>query len=298
MSGLRVSRIFIQPVKSLRGHEVAAAEVDELGLVGDRRFVIADAEGRFLTQRTLPRMATIAARVADGTLRLTAPDMPELTVPLRGEPDLPKLTGPLRGEPGAATLRRVTIWKSEGLLAEDCGSDAARWLGAALGRPCSLLRAGPDFVRPIPLHRVPEPLKAAAPRVACNDAFPFMVVGEASLADLNDRLAAEGLPAVPMERFRPSFAVAGGEPFAEDTWASFQVGGLTLYAAGRCARCIVTCLDPWSGDRGVEPLRLLSAYRRDSQDPTQVMFGQNAIHAYAGPGRRIAVGDPVDPQRA
>lgn len=285
MSGLRVSRIFIQPVKSLRGHEVAAAEVDELGLVGDRRFVIADAEGRFLTQRTLPRMATIAARVADGTLRLTAPDLPELTVPLRGEP-------------GAAPLRRVTIWKSEGLLAEDCGSDAARWLGAALGRPCSLLRAGPDFVRPIPLHRVPEPLKAAAPRVACNDAFPFMVVGEASLADLNDRLVAEGLPAVPLERFRPSFSVAGGEPFAEDTWASFRVGGLTLYPAGRCARCIVTCLDPWSGDRGVEPLRLLSAYRRDTQDPTQVMFGQNAIHAYAGPGHRIAVGDPVDPQGA
>lgn len=286
MSAPRITRIFLQPVKSLRGHAVAAAEIDELGLAGDRRFLVVDEAGAFLTQRVLPRMATVTARAEGQMLRLAAPGRGELQVPLRA--------------PAAAerSLRQVRIWKSEGLLAEDCGRDAARWLTEAIGVPCGLVRIGPEFVRPIPLARVPDALKPRAPAVAFTDAFPFLIVGEATLEELNGRLAGEGLPAVPMERFRPSFAFSGGEPFAEDTWTRLRVGGVTLHAAGRCSRCILTCVDPWSGERGHEPLRMLATYRRDARDPTQVMFGQNAIHAYAGPGARIAVGDPIEPDAA
>lgn len=286
MSALRITRIFLQPVKSLRGHGVEAADVDELGLAGDRRFLVVDEAGTFLTQRSLPRMATVTARAEGEMLRLAAPGLAELQVPLRSP------------AAGGRSLRQVRIWKSEGLLAEDCGRDAARWLTEAIGAPCGLVRIGPEFVRPIPLARVPDPLKPRAPGVAFSDAFPFMIIGEATLDDLNGRLADEGLPPMPMERFRPSFAFSGGTPFAEDTWPRLKVGGLTLHAAGRCSRCILTCTDPWSGERGHEPLRLLATYRRDARDPSQVMFGQNAIHAYAGPGARIAVGDPIEPDAA
>lgn len=280
---MRITRIFLQPVKSLRGYEVDEAEVDELGMVGDRRFLVVDEEGRFLTQRALPRMARVTARLQEGSLRLNAPGAEELPVGLSSDGAVP------------APLRQVTIWKSEGLAAEDCGPEPARWLTGALGMACRLVRVGPKFARPIPPHRVPEPLRSAGPRVAFTDAFPFMIIGEASLDELNGRLAEEGHPAVPMERFRPSFTFTGAEPFAEDRWETVKAGGVVLHLAGGCARCIMTCTDPWTGERGDEPLRLLATYRRDPAEPSKVMFGQNAVHAPAPHSQRLRVGDKLEP---
>lgn len=280
MSEMRVTRIFLQPVKSLHGYNVQSVEVDELGMVGDRRFMLVDEAGKFMTQRTLPQMARVTAQVSSNRLILGAKNQSRLEVPLQTSP----------GE--TPSLRPVNIWKSEGLPAEDCGADAARWLTEAVGLPCGLVRVGPAFVRPIPLHRVPEPLQAAAPRVAFSDAFPFMIIGEATLDDLNGRLESEGLPKAEMERFRPSFAFSGGEPFAEDHWSRLQVGALNLHAAGCCVRCLLPCVDPWTGVRGHEPIRLLATYRRDPNDSTRLLFGQNAIHEHKGPAR-IAVGDAV-----
>ena len=127
--------IHVHPVKSLGGCAVAEAEVDALGLVGDRRFLVVDPEGRFLTQRTLPRMALIATRLDAATLTLTAAGAGSVEVPRAPDP--------------AAPLVAVTVWKSEGLLAEDCGSAAAAWLGRLLGAPCRLVRIGPAFRRPV-----------------------------------------------------------------------------------------------------------------------------------------------------
>ncbi|HEY3755187.1 MAG TPA: MOSC N-terminal beta barrel domain-containing protein [Opitutaceae bacterium] len=277
---MRITRIFLQPVKSLHGCNVDSVEIDELGMVGDRRFMLVDEAGKFMTQRTLPQMARVTAQVVENHLVLEAKSQSPLAVPLQSKPR------------EAPRLRTVNIWKSEGLLAEDCGADAARWLTEAVGLPCGLVRVGPAFARPIPLHRVPEPLKAAAPRVAFSDAFPFMIIGEATLDDLNRRLEDEGLPKAEMERFRPSFAFSGGEPFAEDRWSRLQAGPLGLHPAGCCVRCLLPCVDPWTGERGHEPIRLLATYRRDPNDSTRLLFGQNAVHEYTGPAR-IQVGDPV-----
>jgi len=272
---MHVSGLFLYPVKSLRGCAVDSAAVDVLGLVGDRRFLVIDENGRFLTQRTIPRMALVATGLTADALVLSAEGAGSLDVP--------------RASDAAAPLRTVSIWKSEGLLAEDCGDTAAGWLSDFLGLRCRLVRAGGSFVRPILKPGKARPGDA----VAFPDAYPFMAVSEASLADLNGRLAEAGEDAVPMNRFRPSFTIADAPAaFAEDTWTRIRVGDVVLRAGGPCARCIVTTTDQFTGERAREPLRTLARYRRDAADPTDVNFGQNFIHeTKAG---TLRVGDRIE----
>jgi hypothetical protein len=253
---------------------VAEAEVDALGLVGDRRFLVVDPEGRFLTQRTLPRMALIATRLDAATLTLTAAGAGSVEVPRAPDP--------------AAPLVAVTVWKSEGLLAEDCGSAAAAWLGRLLGAPCRLVRIGPAFRRPV--RRVPGGLDGT-PLVGFADAYPFLLASEASRADLNDRLVARGEEPLGWDRFRANLIIEGCAAFAEDTWPRLRIGAIEFRAAGPCARCAVTTTDQATGERGVEPLRTLATYRRDPRSPEDVNFGQNLIHLTVG--GRLRVGDAV-----
>ncbi|MEY3609140.1 MAG: hypothetical protein RLZZ447_1928 [Verrucomicrobiota bacterium] len=266
--------IHVYPVKSLGGCAVQEAEVDALGLVGDRRFLVVDSEGRFLTQRTLPRMALIATQLDAATLTLTAAGAGSVAVSRAPDP--------------AAPLVAVTVWKSEGLLAEDCGAAAAEWLGRFLGVAWRLVRIGPAFRRPV--RRVPGEL-AATPLVGFADAYPFLLASEASRADLNDRLVAGGEEPLPWDRFRANLIIEGCAAFAEDTWPRVRIGAIDFLAAGPCARCAVTTTDQLTGERGVEPLRTLATYRRDPRVPEDVNFGQNLIHLTVG--GRLRVGDAV-----
>lgn len=272
---MHVSGLFLYPVKSLRGCAVESAAIDAPGFVGDRRFLIVDEAGRFLTQRAIARMALVATGLTADALTLSADGAGSVSVPRAAHPDAP--------------LRTVSVWKSEGLLAEDCGDATAAWLSEFLGLRCRLVRAGERFLRPI--------LKPGKARpgdvIAFADAYPFMAVSEASLADLNDRLAEAGEDAVPMDRFRPSFTIADAPTaFAEDTWTRIRVGDVVLRAGGPCARCIVTTTDQLTGERGKEPLRALARYRRDAANPADVNFGQNFIHETKSGA--IRVGDPIE----
>jgi hypothetical protein len=252
---MHVSHLFLYPVKSLRGFAVPRAEIDALGFVGDRRFLLVDANNQFLTQRTLPRMALIETALTANDLILRAPHGGSCAVPLRAA--------------APAELLSVRVWKSEGLLAEDCGVEVAVWLSDFLRLPCKLVRAGEKFHRPN--------LKAKAqPGDVFNfaDACPFMILSEASLADLNARLDEP----LPVDRFRPSFVVAGCGAYAEDTWTRFRIGQVNFRSAGPCTRCPITTTDQLTAERGKEPLRTLAMYRRDQGDPTDVIFGQNLIH--------------------
>ena len=267
--------IHVYPVKSLGGCAVAEADVDALGLAGDRRFLVVDPAGRFLTQRTHPRMALIATRLDAATLTLSAVGAGSVAIPRAPDP--------------AAPLVPVTVWKSEGMLAEDCGSAAAEWLGAFLGTACRLVRIGPAFRRPV--RRVPVGL-GGTPLVGFADAYPFLLASEASRADLNDRLVARGGEPLPWDRFRANLILDGCAAFAEDGWPRLRIGAIEFRAAGPCARCAITTTDQATGERGVEPLRTLATYRRDPHSPEDVNFGQNLIHVtLAG---RLRVGDRVE----
>ena len=270
---MNLAALHIHPVKSLRGLAVQTAAVDQLGAVGDRRFLVTDPTGSFLTQRTVPRMALICAYVDDSVLTLRADGFDEIRVRWAPDPD--------------AHLLSVRVWSSEGLRAEDCGDAPAEWLGAVLRTPCRLVRIGPAFHRPV------KPAKARpGDLVHFADGYPFLAVSEASLLDLNRRIEESGGDSVPMNRFRPNLVIAGCDPYSEDAWKRVRIGKIVFRATGPCKRCIVTTTDQATGARGVEPLRTLATYRRDADEPTLVDFGQNLVHEVKS--GLLRVGDPVE----
>jgi uncharacterized protein YcbX len=269
---VHVTGLFLYPVKSLRGYAVPAAEIDELGFAGDRRFLVVDAAGKFLTQRALPRMALISTKLSAGTLTLSAEGAGDVSVPAAPDP--------------TASLRTVSIWKSDGLQAEDCGPAADAWLSNILGVPCHLVRIGEKFSRPV--------LKSAAGPgdvFTFADGAPILAVSEASLARLNDRIQENQGEPVPMNRFRPNLVVTGCDAFAEDTWPRFRIGDAVFRNAGTSQRCIMTTTDQFTGARGKEPLKTLATFRRDPAAPTEVVFGANIINE--SKRGTVRVGDAV-----
>ena len=261
--GLRLSALYLFPVKSLAGIAMPRAEVDRFGLRFDRRWMLVDPSGAFLTQRTLPRMCLIRPHLEGGRLYLNAAGMPELAVP------------PVAGQ---ADCRDVTVW-GDRVCAQRCGPQAAGWLSEFLGTDCELVYFPEDWVR-----AVDPGYGGAGDRTAFSDGFPFLLISEASLGDLNDRL---GQP-LPMLRFRPNLVVAGCPPYAEDGWRRIRIGRVGFRIVKPCSRCAITTVDPESAMKGGEPLKTLSRYRRSGQ---AVYFGQNAIQD--GPGI-LRVGEAVE----
>lgn len=270
----RLAALYVYPVKSCRGVAVSTAAVDGRGLAGDRRFLVVDADGRFLTQRTHPRMALIETALTGAGLTLAASGFGRIEIP--------------RQPAGKRSASAVSIWKDT-VTAEDCGREAASWLGNVLHLSCRLVRTGADFHRPIPADQLPAALPPAGRddhEVSFADAFPFLVISEASLADLNSRMEAP----LPMNRFRPNLVVSGVEPYAEDEWGRFRIGSVVFHGTRCCIRCAITTTDQVTAERGIEPLRTLATYRRAAEGG--VRFGRNLIHETKS--GRLAVGDVVE----
>jgi uncharacterized protein YcbX len=255
---MRLAEIRIYPVKSFRGDTFASAEVEPRGLAGDRRWLVVDAAGRFLTQRELPHMAVVGARNEPGGVALSVAIPP----------------------PGAAA-RYVTIWRDT-VAAVPAGAEADAWLTSALGVPCSLVHQADPSSRPI------APAYAAqGDVVSFADGFPLLLTTTASLADLNRRLRAP----VPMLRFRPSLVIEGAPPWAEDNWHRIRIGAAVFRVPKPCDRCIIPTIDQETGSRPdpEEPLRTLKTFRRDSSG--RVLFGMNLVPEVCG---AVRVGDAVE----
>ncbi|MBP9913634.1 MAG: MOSC domain-containing protein, partial [Opitutaceae bacterium] len=186
-------------------------------------------------------------------------------------------------EPGAPLT--VQVWRDT-VEAEACSVEIDVWLSDFLRQPCRLVRIGQNYRRPV------KPAKAQPGDVfTFADGYPMLALGEASLADLNDRLVAQGEAPVPMDRFRPNLVIAGSAAFAEDTWPRFRIGDLTFRTTGPCARCTITTTDQQTAARGKEPLRTLATYRRDQTEPTNLNFGQNLVHETKSGSLRV--GDAI-----
>jgi uncharacterized protein YcbX len=260
---LRVSAIFVYPLKACRGISVSSADVVERGFEGDRRWMIVDAADEFVTQRERPELAVVETRLAGDAIDLVAPGLPPLAVPRRHE---------------AGPSRTVRVWRHWGHAVEHEAGSA--WFSRLLGDTHRLVYMPDDHLRRV------NPDRAGHDHfVSFADGYPFLLVGRASLDDLNARLAAP----VEIERFRPNLVVDGGAPYAEDGWARLAIGRLRFRGVKRCDRCAVTTVDPRTGVRGHEPLRTLATYRK--QDG-KVWFGMNLVHDDTGP---LAVGDEVAP---
>jgi uncharacterized protein YcbX len=262
-SGIHLSGLYAYPIKSAGGIALEASEVDGRGLRHDRRWMLMDGAGRFMSQRRFPRMALIRVRIEPDHLVVDAPEMPSLEVPLR---------------PPDTKLMLARVWEDL-VEVSTVSDDADRWFGEFLDMRCKLVYLPDLTVRP-----VDPAFGGSGDQVGLADGFPFLLVSEASLADLTARLERP----VPMNRFRPNLVVGGCEPFAEDGWRVIQIGKITLRVVKPCARCTITTVDQRTAATGKEPLRTLAKFRRAGN---KVLFGQNLIHDDSG---TLRVGDPVE----
>ncbi|WP_257285485.1 MOSC domain-containing protein [Endozoicomonas sp. SESOKO1] len=260
---MQVTRLAIYPIKSTRAIPLDSAQVTPRGFEHDRRWLLADENGRFITQRQYPVLATVATTVVDGGLLITRPAAENLCVCTPEE---------------EAYCSTVTVWKDD-CQALDAGDDAAQWFSDLLDMKCRLFYQPERSIRPTDArYSKPEDHTSFA------DGFPFLLTNEASLADLNQRLT----EAVPMSRFRPNIVISGQQPYEEDDWSVIRVGDITFRVAKPCSRCVMTTVNPETGQKeGREPLFTLAQYRRTEMG---VIFGQNLIPDQEG---IIRIGDKV-----
>ncbi|SAI57466.1 Uncharacterized Fe-S protein [Bordetella ansorpii] len=281
----RILSLHIYPIKSCAGIDLAESDLDRAGLAHDRRWMLVDENGQFMTQRQWPAMARIRTELAEGVLRLSAPGMTPLDVPLDGS-EL------------ADAVENVVVWRDT-VPARAEHPRCAQWLGQFLGRPCRLFKLDAQARRAANAEWVNR-WRDGHPDLAdafegehvfgFADSFPLLVANQASLDDLNARLAAQGKAAVPMNRFRPNIVVQGEwAAFEEDYTAMITAGPARLALVKPCTRCSVPDVDQATAVQGDEPGRTLANYRTLD---IGVVFGQNAIVSQRD-GVRLRVGDPV-----
>jgi uncharacterized protein YcbX len=264
---LSLTGLYLYPVKSLGGYAVAEAEVTARGLRHDRRWLLVDERNRFMTQRQHPELALLTV----------APAYNGFLISHRQRADLLPLYIPFEATPDKTLF--VTVW-DDILWAWRGTPEADAWLAEALGRPCRLVYMS-DMVR----REVQPALNPEGQLVSFADGYPFLLIGEAALADLNARLTEP----VPMNRFRPNLVFGGGTAYEDDAWEQFQIGDLPFRAVRGCGRCVLTTIDQQTATKSPvgEPLRTLATYRKAE---SSTLFGQNVT----GPGRGLLrVGDAV-----
>jgi uncharacterized protein YcbX len=219
--------------------------------------------GDFLSQRKFPQMARIQPKFIQQQLILTHPTQPDLFV----------------AKANSQKTMQVTIWK-DSVTAQCINEQADKWLTTLLKTPCHLVY--------IPEHEIRQCDLAYAKqgeRTGFADGFPILLISIASLDDLNQRLDHP----VDMKRFRPNIVVEGCDAFAEDKWTNFTLGNLAMRGVKPCSRCILTTVNPETGQKSddMEPLKTLMSYRKQGNS---VYFGQNVIHTTTG---EIRVGDSL-----
>lgn len=258
---MQVQSLYYYPVKSLPGIEVDRLELDDFGPVGDRRWMITDQFGQFITQRNYPELARVGVSVRAGVVSIEVPGQGHFTLAASTE------------------ARNVMVWDD--------------WIGAQRAEPgpaealSNFLGIGADivFMTANTFRTVDRVWVKQRRRVGFADGYPFLVVNQASLDELNTRLEHK----VDIRRFRPNIVVTGLEAWAEDLWQTLVIGSVRFSLVKPCSRCVMTTVDPDSGIKASDqqPLRTLGGYRRQ---PGGVIFGMNAIHDGEGP---ICLGDAI-----
>ncbi|MET9385606.1 MOSC N-terminal beta barrel domain-containing protein [Streptomyces sp. NPDC002928] len=269
MGNTELQSIHVHPVKAFRSLSLREAVVEPWGLAGDRRWVLIDDGGKVVTQRQQPRLALAAAELVPGGVRLSAPGLDPLTVPVP--------------EPVGTVTVEIFGDKVEGVLADTA---AHAWCSAYLGADVRLVHMDEPATR----RPVDPDFALPGETVSFADGYPLLVTTTASLDALNSliaqgRHAAEG--PLPMNRFRPNAVVSGATPWAEDDWSRIAIGEVTFRVAKMCGRCVVTTTDQTTAGRGKEPLYTLGRHRRING---KLVFGQNLVPQSRG---TIRVGDPV-----
>lgn len=253
---ITLSRLFIHPVKSMRGMQVSHAQALESGLAFDRIFMLTEPDGTFITARQYPEMVLFTPALIMGGLQLSAPDGSSATVLF--EDFLPD------SEP-------TEVWGSHfsALIAPD---SINHWLSSFFPRPLQLRWVGPRMTRRVK-HFEQVPLGFA-------DGFPYLLVNEASLFDLQQRCPA----GVRMEQFRPNLVITGADAWAEDGWSTVKIGDVLFDLPKPCSRCVFTTISPQRGRKhpSGEPLSTLQRFRSAQDGSGDIDFGMNLVARSSG----------------
>jgi uncharacterized protein YcbX len=275
-----ITELNLYPIKSCAGIALREATITAAGLMSahiyDREWMIVDGRGRFLTQREHPKMALIMPQIAADTLELRAPGMLRLQIPL----DLP--------DPETAPTLDVQVW-NDTVKAYDCDDMTARWFSNAIGVDCRLVRFHPDAKRAADRQWAGS---IEAPTLF-SDGYPMLIISEASLADLNEKLVSQGREALPMNRFRPNIVVGGTGAFDEDFSGTITIDDVVVKPVKPCPRCSVPSIDQATGRVGPDPLDILQSYRANPKLDGAIAFGMNSV-LLAGEGKTIRIGQDVN----
>ena len=263
---IRVAALYIYPIKSLGGIGLSSSNITQRGLQYDRRWMLVDEKNEFLTQRTYPQMALLKTTIEEDSIGIYHSKNPA---------DVLKLS--LHPSPGETIT--VKVW-DDYCDAQYASNEANAWFSQKLGIACKAVFMPDSSKRKLDAGyaRSDEDITGFA------DGYPVLVIGQASLDDLNSRLSQP----VPMDRFRPNIVIEGAEAYAEDSMKEFTINGTSFYGVKLCGRCIVTTTNQQTGERGKEPLKTLAGYRTINN---KVCFGQNVISSSEG---KINVGDTIE----
>ncbi len=266
---VRLTSIHIYPMKAARAVDLDESVVEPWGLMGDRRWLLVDEDGRFVSQREEPSLARVVVNCGPGMISVSAAGFPGRQVAAPAASD-------------GQDMMKVTVWSST-VLAAAAGPEGDAWFSAYLGRPVRLVYLDDPTRRPVDPQYGRD-----GDVVSFADGYPLLLTSTASLDELGRWLTVDGEPLVPMTRFRPSAVVTGAPPWAEDRWRRIRIGAVEFRVVKPCGRCVVTTTDQITGERGPQPLKMLGRRRRFGQE---LVFGQNMIPD--GPGV-IRAGDPVE----
>lgn len=265
---MKISQIHIYPIKSCGGISLEQAQLTDRGLLHDRRWMIVDPQGNCLTQRDNAQMALIRTAIDGEKLRIwhQLKKIAPLEIPL---------------EISMRSVMEVSLW-GDRFLASRHSEETDAWFSGVLGQNCHLVHMHKESRRPV------DPRYASEGEiVSMADGYPHLILGEASLAHLNEKLSEKGEEAVPMNRFRPNLVFQGGDAHVEDSWSGIKIGELSFKAVKPCARCQLTTIEQETAKQGKEPLRTLSTYRKEG---AKVLFGMNLLHEGNGV---VRIGDEI-----
>ncbi|QJD94544.1 MOSC domain-containing protein [Mucilaginibacter robiniae] len=250
----QISQLYIYPVKSLGGISVTEAQVTSRGLQHDRRWMLVDEHNQFLSQRTLPQLALFKLNFVVNGLQVTYADDCSIVIPF---------------QPTTTEYIEVTIWNDQ-CKAQLVSTAISKWFTGKLGYTCKLVYMPDETHRGIDLrYASPDDITSFA------DEYQLLLISQNSLDDLNSRLN----EAVPMNRFRPNMVITALEPYWEDQLEHFTIGSISFYGVKLCARCTMIGVNQQNAIAGVEPLKILSTYRKRNN---KIYFGQNLLHAGEG----------------
>jgi len=259
---LKVSQLFIYPIKSLAGISVKSAKVTVKGFEHDRRFMLVDENNRFLTIREFPKMTRLQPILTEEGLQLKSLDteIENLFIPLNTKNE---------------KSEKVLIWNAE-VEAISISPKIDSWFSEVLGAAIKLVQMPEYSMRPVDTT---SGYKPSGKFVSFADAYPFMMMGEAAITDLNDRHSGEQTFSV--QRFRPNIVFSGGYPNQEDEIENFTINGISFTGLENCARCTIPNVNPTNGvvDENTEPLTTLSKYRLQNR---KIYFGRNLVHSGTG----------------